>query len=84
MIFDVFEDLNKPELSLFLGNLQENCFVDFDFSSTSNFFDLSNFSVFFLEETGEIFYLGPILLKRINSLFNFTERLPRHDAMDKR
>ena len=65
MCFNVYEDLDQPEFSFNLGSFKVNKFVDFSFGSTLNYFDMSSFAIFFLNEIGDIYYLGPILLKNM-------------------
>ena len=62
-IFDVNEDIDNPEFIFPLNLEEKEVFVDFVQGKTNDFFDLGYFSIFFLGETGNIFYLTPILLK---------------------
>lgn len=83
------ENLDFPEFMIKIDDKKIDekknyYYVDFDFSSNKNFYDLSFFSVFFLKNNGEIYYLCPLILNNMKiqkSDIDFLKNLIENDEL---
>lgn len=90
MIYDFGNNIDEPEVHLDLNNLdwrrdqmdRRLCFEDFSFSMNKDGYDCSIFSVFFLNNWGEIYYNCPLILNGLKvprKLFDFITKRLEHE-----